>query len=246
MRVRIITSVIIVLFLLTIGFINNPYLTKLIISIITILAMFEAKDLLKIEDKVFYFLSFIAVLSIFVNPIFIGIVSVLLIASYVSYIQSPIKLISLSLYPFFSLMVIEYLYILKGINILAYLIVVVATTDSMAYLVGKNFGRKFINRPFSLSSPNKSIEGVIGGVLSATIVGSIVGLMFFNIFISLFVTFSISLASVFGDLFESYLKRLAGVKDSGNILPGHGGILDRIDGYLFAAPLLYAFLIGLQ
>ena len=246
MKTRIITSIAIITFLLLIGFIDNPYLTKLVISIITILAMFEAKNLLNADEKVFYFLSLMTIFSIFINPFFIGVVSVLMIAGYVAYTQSPFNFLTLSFYPFLSLMFLEHLYLIEGMKVLGYLIVVVALTDSMAYVIGKNFGRKFINKGFSITSPNKTFEGVIGGIFSGTIIGSIVGMMFFDFFVSFIVSFLVSFSSVFGDLFESYLKRSAGVKDSGNILPGHGGILDRIDGYLFAAPLLYAIFIGMK
>ena len=246
MKERLITSIVIIGFLLLIGIINNLYLTKLVISIITILAMFEARNLLKVDDKIFYFLSGMSILSIFVNPFFVGVISILLIASWVAFFQERLNLISLSIYPFLSLMILEHLYMIKGMIVIVYLIVVVAMTDSMAYLVGKNLGRKFINKSFSISSPNKSFEGVIGGVISGSIAGSIVGMMFFDFLTSFLVSMLISIISVFGDLFESYLKRLNNVKDSGNILPGHGGILDRIDGYLFAIPLLYAIFMGFK
>jgi len=241
---RLITSIVLVAFLLIVGFLNNKYLTLLVISIISILAMFEAKKLFFIkEDFIFYFLSVLAVLTIFVNPFFIGVLGVLAVAGHIAFYQKDIKDVSLAIYPFLPLAILSALYLKGGIGVIGFLIVVVALTDSFAYLIGKSFGKKFISIGFSSTSPNKTWEGVIGGVLVGSIVGSIVGLYFFDFLNSLVISFFISIFSVLGDLFESFLKRLAGVKDSGNILPGHGGVLDRIDGYLFAGPLLYAILI---
>src|SRR5690606_9671598 len=91
---------------------------------------------------------------------------------------------------------------------------------------------------FSATSPNKTLEGVIGGVVIATAIGAFIGYKDYNLVKAILVTFSMSIAAVFGDLFESYLKREAGVKDSGNVLPGHGGMLDRIDGYLFGVVMM--------
>ncbi len=246
MKERIITSIALIVFLLIVGIINNRYLTELVISIITILAIFEAKNLFKIDDeRIVYFLGFLSVISIFINPIFIAIVGIISIAGYIAFYQKNINLVSIGIYPFLSLMILEELYLKGGIRTILWLIIIVALTDSMAYVIGKNFGKKFINRQFSPTSPNKTWEGVIGGIVSGSIIGAFAGMMFYNFFIALMVALFISIASVFGDLFESFLKRKAGLKDSGNILPGHGGVLDRVDGYLFAAPLLWAIFLAL-
>jgi phosphatidate cytidylyltransferase len=194
------------------------------------------------EEKIFYFLIFMSFLSIFVNPIFVAVISVLSIAGYIAYYQKNLNLISSALYPFLPLMILYDLYLKTSMGMLVWLVLIVAVTDIFAYLVGKNFAREFFDVGFCDTSPNKSWEGVIGGVVSATVIGSISGLAFFNFLDSFFIALFLSVASVFGDLFESFLKRRAGVKDSGNILPGHGGVLDRIDGYLFAAPLLWAII----
>jgi phosphatidate cytidylyltransferase len=121
---------------------------------------------------------------------------------------------------------------------LLWLLVIVASTDIGAYFVGKSVGKT----KFCETSPNKTIEGVIGGVVFAVILGTLFstnGISFVN---ALIISAVVSISSVFGDLFESYLKREADVKDSGTILPGHGGILDRTDGYLFGAIVMLVLL----
>ena len=243
MKQRVITGILLVVFLLIIGVIDNPYLIKLVVSGITILGMIEAKKLFNVDDKnVFYFLSILSVLSIVISPFLIGIIGVLGVASYISYFQKDINLISISLYPFLPFMMLSALYLKTSILVIGWLILVVALTDSLAYFVGKSIGKKFIKKGFCKTSPNKSWEGVIGGVFFGVLIGGILGLKLFS-YNSFLFAFLISISGVFGDLFESFLKRRAGVKDSGDILPGHGGILDRTDAYLFAAPLMFV-LIG--
>jgi len=123
-----------------------------------------------------------------------------------------------------------------GIDWMFWLLVIVATTDVGAFFVGKSVGKT----QFSPTSPNKTLEGVIGGVAFATVAGTITGYFMdlVPLFVALFVSLLTAVTAVFGDLFESYIKREAGVKDSGDIFPGHGGVLDRLDGYLFGAIMM--------
>ena len=121
---------------------------------------------------------------------------------------------------------------------LLWLLIIVASTDIGAYFIGKGFGKT----KFSETSPNKTIEGVIGGVSFAVVLGTVFAINEVNVIAAIAISAIVSFASVFGDLFESYLKREAGVKDSGSILPGHGGVLDRVDGYLFGAIVMLVLL----
>lgn len=117
--------------------------------------------------------------------------------------------------------------------------------DTMAYIVGSLIGKT----PLSAISPKKTWEGTIGGILlSAAITGFLAPLVLFSpvSFIFMWIFFIVALISAitgtFGDLFESKLKRMAGVKDSGSIMPGHGGFLDRFDSMLFAVPAVWLFM----
>jgi len=243
MKQRVITGVILIAILLVIGIINNQFLTGVVIVLVSAISLFEAKKLFNIDDEnLFYFSIVIVALSLFINPIVIGIFGLIIGASYIAFYQKELKNISILIYPTLSLLFIYELYLKYGIGILGWLILIVALTDILAYFVGKNFAKRFINFGFCKASPNKSWEGVIGGVIGSVMISSIVGLYFFDFLNALIISFFVSVASVFGDLFESYLKRRAGVKDSGDILPGHGGVLDRVDGYLFAGPIMLVLL----
>lgn len=116
--------------------------------------------------------------------------------------------------------------------------------DTMAYIVGRLFGRhKLIPR----ISPGKTWEGTVGGILATTVASGLAGPLILGLAWapSCLLGALIGMAGSIGDLVESYLKRAAGVKDSGRLLPGHGGVLDRIDSLLFVAPLVYYFRIAM-
>lgn len=145
------------------------------------------------------------------------------------------------IYPTAGILFIFTMYQEYGVISLLWLLAVVALSDVGAYAVGKSIGKT----PFCETSPNKTMEGVVGGIVVATLGGMFFGLPIVDLGVSFLVSFSVSVSSIFGDLFESSLKRSTGVKDSGDLLPGHGGILDRIDGYLFGGIVMLVLLRGL-
>ncbi|AQP53217.1 phosphatidate cytidylyltransferase [Vagococcus penaei] len=128
-----------------------------------------------------------------------------------------------------------------GLSILLFALFVVWATDIGAYMFGVKFGK---NKLAPHISPNKSIEGALGGILSAVVV-SFVYLLFFpfnySLIVMMVLTVLFSIVGQMGDLVQSAYKRHYGFKDSGNILPGHGGILDRFDSLLFVFPLMHLF-----
>lgn len=115
------------------------------------------------------------------------------------------------------------------------------STDTGAYFFGRLFGRHKLSPTIS---PNKTVEGALGGILFCVLIVVVLKGYFVNIpfYILLTLTVSASVLGQVGDLLESAVKRWAGVKDSGKLIPGHGGILDRFDSLTLVAPLLYYFL----
>jgi phosphatidate cytidylyltransferase len=121
------------------------------------------------------------------------------------------------------------------------LIVTVAISDTFQYYSGRSFGRRLLA---PLVSPKKTIEGAVGGFAGAMISMAVIGhwwLPLMGLPARLALGFAVAAVGIVGDLFESLLKRSAGMKDASAIIPGHGGVLDRIDALLFAAPVYYVF-----
>ncbi len=134
--------------------------------------------------------------------------------------------------------VVDYVNLEFGMKITLITCFMIVAFDIGSYFIGKSFGKTRL----SPISPSKTIEGAIGGLIFSIIVGFVViySVNFdMNLGIGFLLAFLVSLFSLIGDLTESMMKRNAGLKDSGDALPGHGGILDRIDSYLFTPVIVY-------
>lgn len=121
------------------------------------------------------------------------------------------------------------------------ILILIWVNDSFAFLIGKNFGERKL---FESISPKKTLEGFVGGLVFSLIAGYIIS-KYETTFTSLNWMIIASMISIFGtigDLIESKFKRQAKIKDSGTLMPGHGGILDRLDSLLFAAPFVYLYI----
>ncbi len=131
-------------------------------------------------------------------------------------------------------------------NYLLSMMIMLWCTDVGAYLLGSTLGQKFDHRLFRSISPKKSWEGFCGGLI-CSVAGAIVlrttGLLELSLTDAIVVGVIICIFGVLGDLVESQLKRNFGVKDSGSIMPGHGGMLDRFDGALLAFPVAIVYII---
>jgi phosphatidate cytidylyltransferase len=128
-------------------------------------------------------------------------------------------------------------------KIIISIFILIWTNDTFAYIVGKSIGKRKL---FEKVSPKKTIEGFVGGVVFAVLASYIISKYYIeivesNTFIWIITALIVSIFGTIGDLIESKFKRIAGVKDSGSIMPGHGGILDRLDSVIFATPIIFLF-----
>jgi phosphatidate cytidylyltransferase len=241
---RVFTGFVMLAFAIVVAFLNNTLLTWLILGAMYLLAFYEAMNLFEVKDNKLYVYAVLLWLVAFVYPnpddlIYLALIGFLSVMAYTKNVNY--KLLAPFLYPSVSMLFLFALYHDFGMSVLVWLVIVVALTDTGAYCVGKSIGKT----PFSPTSPNKTLEGVIGGVVIATIAGALYGTFLIPLWLSALIALITSVSSVFGDLFESYLKREAGVKDSGTLFPGHGGMLDRLDGYLFGGVVMVILLRGL-
>ncbi len=238
---RVKTGLVLMAAFLTVGFIDSFFLTWFLFGAAMLIALNEAMNLFKINDDSIYVYGVIIwiVAYFYPKPEDLVFILAIIFASILAYTKEFNKELFLPLfYPIASFLFMLSLYNSYGMGSLLWLVFVVAGTDVGAYFVGKSIGAT----KFCETSPNKTLEGVFGGIITAAILGVTFSLDSIGFWTALIISLFVAVASVFGDLFESYLKREADVKDSGDILPGHGGILDRTDGYLFGGIVMLVLL----
>lgn len=261
---RILTAILGLPIVILIIVFGNEVLLNVIFTAIAIICMHEYLGVIEKVAHPIKWLSYLSTLSI-------ALVSIISIEILMKFIVIAIPIILLILFLkvivtdmktdlkdvaytflgiFYITFFIMFLTLIRGYEhgklYIGYTILVAWATDIFAYLIGKHFGK----HKFSKVSPKKSIEGCVSGVLGAVICAIIYMVImknFVNIEVSyVFIavmTLVLSLISQIGDFVASSIKRFADVKDYGNLLPGHGGMLDRIDSLIFIAPFVYMFLL---
>ena len=145
--------------------------------------------------------------------------------------------------PSFALKEFYDLHELSAVSVYQIILIIIVNTslfDIFAYFVGSNFGKFHISPNIS---PNKTLEGLIGGLIGNILFGFLISYLLNITYWSVLICFFGGILAFYGDLLISFLKRDKSIKDTGNILPGHGGILDRIDSHLLATPVMLLLFI---
>ncbi|WP_299545971.1 phosphatidate cytidylyltransferase [uncultured Helicobacter sp.] len=249
---RIYTALVMLVAIVLIVIFHSPLLLWGVLGVAFLIGFYESYKLYNTKQEqsntpklIFWILAILVWISVYYYESPIGaFVALVFLGAYQGYTKcGRLEQMMPFIYPTIPFIFLYLLYLQYSINAIIWLLFTIGLTDSFAYVGGKMIGGKlFKNSAFCKTSPNKTKEGVLVGVSIATIIGTLVGLGVCGFFNALLLTLITSFASVFGDLYESLLKRQANVKDSGVLFPGHGGILDRLDGYFFGVIILYALL----
>lgn len=260
MKTRIITALIIVLVVFSCLLYANDYWFGVGVFMLALLSAYEWIRLANVEEsKVTTYLAAFAVVTFITSELFVyvqylfpifWIYAAFVLKKYESGeidTMSQNKVLVLGVFALAPFCASLYILHANSVCWIFMFILVVGAADSGAYFVGKAMGkRKMLPR----LSPNKTIEGLIGGLIMSIVVSiiflSFMNLSFINSALMVVISVIAAMVSVMGDVFESMMKRIAGVKDSGTILPGHGGILDRLDGYMPSLPIfvMLGYLVG--
>ena len=238
---RIKTALVLFAVFALVSYVDIPFVTWLFLGCFLMVGVHEAMKLFNVEDPMVYQFAGITWLLAYFYPkpeslIFLAVV---IFGAMLAYKRSIDKKIILPLlYPLASFLCLLSLYNEYGILVFWWIMFIVASADIGAYYVGRGIGKT----KFCETSPNKTLEGVGGGILFAALLGPLFAINELSYLTAFVISIIVAVASIFGDLFESYLKREADVKDSGDILPGHGGVLDRTDGFLFGGVVMLVLL----
>ena len=239
---------------------GNQYVIGIAVLIASIISMYEYFEAVKKVSKPIQWVGYLANIYI-IGAMFLETekllhlvalsIPIIMLILFLNVIFTDMKitfkdvaytLVGIMYVPFFFMFLELIRKIENGKILFAYTFVVSWSTDIFAYLIGKHFGK----HKFSKISPKKSIEGCVAGAIGAVIV-SIIYMVISNKFwgtefsygMIALISLGLSLLSQVGDFVASSVKRFVDVKDYGNLLPGHGGMLDRLDSLIFIAPFLY-------
>ena len=259
---RVLTSVIGLPLVIAVLILGNKYVVDVLFMLVAIICMreyFYVTEKVSHPMKIVGYLStiIIALVSIFsektiMEILLFGIPIIMLILFtkvIITNMKTTFKDVAYTLVGIFYItFFIMFLSFIRGLDngliILGYTLIIAWSTDIFAYLTGRKIGK----HKFSKVSPKKTIEGCVGGIIGAVVVGLIYtyiisvyyDLGISNIYLwAIPVSAILSIISQIGDFTASSIKRFADVKDYGNLLPGHGGMLDRIDSVIFIAPFVY-------
>ena len=257
---RWITAVIAVPLIFFLVFSGSPILLSFILIVVAIIALWEYfRIIFKGHQRLIYYLALSAYLSaiaiivsayfsrldlvplfLFLDVLFAGMVSMPMFKANPHLPDLIAKQVLSVIYiPTFLSFLVLLRNDVEGVGWVFFVLCVVAGGDVGAYYIGSYFGRYKL---CPAVSPNKTIEGALGGICANLIIGLIFAFLFIdglNWPLALIIAVIVGITGQLGDLFESQFKRASKVKDSSNLLPGHGGMLDRIDALLFAAPMTY-------
>ena len=199
--------------------------------------------LLRFSTSTFLFITFLILVFYFENLISFLVLFIYLIIIYeiLSFFKKSIKLIYLIFYLIFSFICFQsYIFFFYEKKIFLYFVFIVASFDTISYILGSLFGKKKI---LPNISPNKTILGFYLGLIFSLFFSIIINFYFdiFNLIESIIFSVLIIISTFFGDLIESFYKRISNIKNSSNLLPGHGGFFDRMDGFIMSIITLLLF-----
>lgn len=267
MLARIISGIVCGLLVIGIILINVPIIDSIFVTILAIAALFEFYKAFKDKGikpiSIIGYLSCIPLLFIGTNVLnditkYINIESIIVLAVILSFIiivltntkrnviDIAVTILGIVYIPLLFAFLKNVLFMDLGRQYIWYVIFGAVICDMFAYFIGKNFGKHKLCQKIS---PGKTIEGAIAGVIAVAITFALFTLylntannMNISVIFMTIVGIVASIVGQFGDLFASLIKRYCGIKDFSNTIPGHGGVLDRLDSVLFVAPIIYVFL----
>lgn len=266
MKKRIISGIIFILLIMVIMFTNNPLIDTTLVVILSLLGIYEYNKAFKNVGH--HPISWVGYLGCFGIYFMGGMVSdldkllliktilpILIVSIFIYIIVTKLKrtiidvaitILSLAYIPFMFSFIKLMLMMDNGRLLIWYVLMAAFASDTFAYFVGSKYGKRKLCPEIS---PKKTIEGSIAGVIGVIIMFTIItfiGNTYYelnmNIWYIIVVGIVASIAGQFGDLSASSIKRYCKIKDFGDLIPGHGGILDRFDSILFASPIIYIFL----